>query len=65
MRNPKRIPIILKRLQVIWEQMPDMRLGQLIGNVYHSTDSGGNRQYYEEDEKLIDKVEKGYTRTQG
>ena len=30
MREPARIPIILDRIKEIWEQDPDLRLGQLI-----------------------------------
>ncbi len=30
MRDRKRIPIILRRLEKIWEENPDYRLGQLI-----------------------------------
>jgi hypothetical protein len=29
-RNPKRIPIVLKTLESVWKQQPDLRLGQLI-----------------------------------
>ena len=32
MRDPARIPVILDRLRVVWEQHPDMRLGQFIRN---------------------------------
>lgn len=33
MRDPKRIPKVLKDLQTIWEQVPDWRLGQLLCNI--------------------------------
>jgi len=33
MRDPKRIPIILKELANAWRQYSDLRLGQLIANV--------------------------------
>lgn len=29
-RDPDRIPKVLDRLQTVWEQWPDLRLGQLI-----------------------------------
>ncbi len=29
MRNPERIPIILKYLEKLWREFPDYRLGQL------------------------------------
>jgi len=56
MRDPKRIPEILKRLEVVWKKYPDLRLGQLLVNaVYDQTDS---ILFYIEDEKLIKKIEK-------
>lgn len=33
MRDIKRIPIILAKLQQVWEMYPDLRLGQLIDNL--------------------------------
>ncbi|MCP4449509.1 MAG: hypothetical protein GY811_29865 [Myxococcales bacterium] len=30
MRDPDRIPVVLKRIREVWEQDPDLRLGQLI-----------------------------------
>ncbi len=33
MRNPKRIPYVLRELEKIWEKYPDYRLGQLIFNI--------------------------------
>ena len=33
MRDPKRIPKVLKDLQTIWEYYPDWRLGQLVCNI--------------------------------
>jgi len=33
MRNPERIPKVLRELQKIWEKYPDWRLGQLIYNI--------------------------------
>lgn len=52
MRDLKRIVKILKQVQEIWEQFPDLRLGQLIqnlGDVYHL-----------EDDKLIEELKKTY-----
>ena len=31
-RDPKRIPTILNRIKRIWEQQPELRLGQIIDN---------------------------------
>lgn len=53
MRDPKRIPKILKALQKIWERHPDLRLGQLLLNL-------GYDFYYTEDVKLIEQLEKLY-----
>jgi hypothetical protein len=33
MRDPDRIPTVLKRIEELWQQHPDWRLGQLIANV--------------------------------
>lgn len=58
MRNPKRIPEILKRLQKLWEKNPDLRLGQLIENVYDNPSK--NSAYLFEDEAFISKLEIAY-----
>jgi uncharacterized protein YihD (DUF1040 family) len=65
MRDPKRIPKILERLRKLWEAQPDLRLGQLIENVFHrDTYSYGEKHdwciYYLEDKKFIEKIEKFY-----
>lgn len=36
MRNPARIPYIIHRIFCIWMKNPQLRLGQLIGNVVNS-----------------------------
>ena len=41
-RDPKRIPIILKRLENIWRRFPDLRLGQLIENVFPNRGIAGH-----------------------
>ena len=48
MRDPKRIDVILQEISVIWRKYPDMRLGQLIGNVLE-----GPSLYYVEDDSLV------------
>ena len=48
MRDVNRIPQILKRLEDLWKKYPDLRLGQLIGNVIQDP-----ALYYVEDEKLM------------
>jgi len=32
MRDPDRIPRVIKKLQEVWEKFPDLRLGQLVDN---------------------------------
>lgn len=37
MRDPKRIPLVLDLIKQIWQQEPDLRLGQIIANsIYHN-----------------------------
>ena len=48
MRDPKRIDVILQEIGAIWHKYPDMRLGQLIGNVLE-----GPNLYYVEDDSLV------------
>jgi len=62
-RDPKRIPIILKRLENIWRRFPDLRLGQLIENVFPNRGIAGHSEsaYYLEDEEFIERIEKFYS----
>jgi hypothetical protein len=53
---------VIERLYVLWAENPKMRLGQLIGNMYSSTDPGGNNMYYAEDFELIEELEGFYER---
>ena len=55
MRDPKRIPKILKEIEKIWEENPDLRLGQLIANVVDESAI-----YFVEDEYLIDELKEVY-----
>lgn len=55
MRDPNRIGPILKELAKVWQKNPDLRLGQLIGNVLE-----GPALYYTEDDKLINVLKKYY-----
>lgn len=48
----------IERLKKVWESQPDLRFGQLIGNVFHSEDP-----YYVVDEKFIMRLEKYYFET--
>ena len=51
MRNPQRIQPTLKLIEKIWNQVPDLRLGQLIVNVTKQNDP-----FYVEDETLIEQL---------
>ena len=48
MRDPNRIDTILHEIGIIWHENPDLRLGQLIGNVLE-----GPALYYVEDTGLL------------
>jgi hypothetical protein len=54
LRDPKRIPAVLKRLEKVWMKCPDLRLGQLvfIGSPLMTSP------FYVEDEELISGIEK-------
>lgn len=62
MRDIKRIKPILKRLRIIWEKNPDLRLSQLIGNVYPCTPYDYIDSYYIEDETFISSLEEFYSK---
>jgi uncharacterized protein YihD (DUF1040 family) len=55
MRNPKRIQKVLKELEIIWNQNPDLRLCQLIVNVF-----GEENLYWLEEEELIINLKEYY-----
>ena len=57
MRDPQRIPKILARLAHLWQQHPQLRLAQLIGNVFHRE----RDPYHLEDESFIAELEKYYS----
>jgi len=62
MRDTGRIPKILKRLQRIWEKEPDLRLGQLIENVFPNTEFDYISSYYLEDIPFIETLERFYSK---
>ena len=55
LRDPKRIPKLLKVIEELWSNMPDMRLLQLLINV--SSKSSESGLFYMEDEMLLSKLE--------
>ncbi len=64
MRNPDRIPKILKRLEEVWLKNPDLRFGQLIENVFPNRpgfDKKYSRSaYFIEDENFVKVLEEYY-----
>lgn len=55
MRNPDRIPHIIERLQVLWETVPDWRLGQLVCNLARLI--GRMDPFHVEDDKMLNAIE--------
>lgn len=53
MRDPKRIPEMLKELEDFWKQVPDWRLGQVISNFSYEI-TGNNDPFYIEDKDLLE-----------
>lgn len=53
MRNPDRIPEILKELEEFWRQVPDWRLGQVVSNLNYEI-TGNNDSFYLEDKDLLE-----------
>lgn len=60
MRNPKRIPIILKELEEYWTQHPDLRLGQIVSN-FASPGIERIDPFYTEDRILFDRMQEANT----
>lgn len=59
MRDPKRIAVIISKLQKIWETSPDLRFGQLFYIIEDERRRQGSQMdlfYYEDDqwEKILD-----------
>ena len=55
MRDPNRITKTLQEIQKVWEQFPDLRLGQLLLNATDDTIL-----YYLEDDELVQNVQTFY-----
>lgn len=53
MRNPERIPEVLKELEEFWKQNPNWRLGQVIANLNYEI-MGNNDPFYVEDTDLLE-----------
>lgn len=55
MRNSNRIDRILKLIEKIWKKNPNLRLFQLLGNLYVAGDN-----YYREDDNLEKNLREQY-----
>lgn len=55
MRDPNRIDGVLAAVGDVWKQYPDLRLGQLLSNVYRDP-----ALYYVEDDKLVEEIQNYY-----
>lgn len=60
--SPDQKKEVLGRLEKLWLKNPNLRLGQLIGNVYHYP--SGIDPYHDEDYDFITKLEEGYEETE-
>lgn len=53
MRDPKRIPEVLKELEKYWNNHPNWRLGQVMSNLSYEL-LGDNDPFFIEDEMLLE-----------
>lgn len=53
MRDPKRIEVIMNKLEKIWKKHPDMRFCQMFSNILLEDEIP----YYLEDDTLLKKIE--------
>lgn len=58
MRDPQRIPIILKQIGDVWKKFPDWRFGQLMSNfeIWYGRDI-----FWPEDEEFVELLEEFVT----
>ena len=56
MRNPERIPEVLKELEEFWKQNPDWRSGQVISNFCYEL-MRSNAPFYMEDKDLLEGID--------
>jgi len=61
-RDPKRIKKVLVRLAKVWSKHPELRLGQLLENVFPNTDKDYISAYGIEDEEYINTIEEFYAK---
>lgn len=53
MRDPNRIPEVMKELEDFWKQVPDWRLGQVISNFSYEL-TGVSDPFYLEDKDILE-----------
>ena len=58
MRDPERIPVVLEKIKEYWVKHPDLRLGQIIGNLSAVVRNDVDP-YYMEDEDLLQGLKAG------
>lgn len=56
-RDKARIRPFCDRLAAAWEEMPDMRFGQILMNLVHILEQIGIRPFYMEDGPMLDAIE--------
>ena len=54
MRDKNRIDLFCQRLALVWKACPDLRFGQLMMNVFDTTDMDP---FYIEDDAMINRIE--------
>lgn len=56
MRDKKRIPLVLKEIERIWEEFPDVRFNQLLDTLdwKYKAENDVKDLFYLEDEKYLD-----------
>jgi hypothetical protein len=57
MRDKKRIPILLKELEKLWNKYPDFRFGQLIVNIFSTQDEYKDA-FFPEDDKWLEWIKR-------
>ena len=60
MRDPKRIPRILSKIEQMWKERPDWRLGQLLENVKRCSGNEDTDTFYVEDEAIEKAMDEFY-----
>lgn len=62
MRDPKRIPVILKELGKLWEKHPDLRFYQLAQSLTLLSKIRVGNPFYVEDDRVLEWIKRGIER---